>query len=61
MMKGKMIRDEIMRYVIVVALMVPVALVFHESILLNIMAIVYVFGLWLLIRREGKEDNKGNP
>lgn len=50
--KQRIMADRLIKWVIVVALMLPVGLVFNDNLAVQIIGGIYIFGMWLLLRNR---------
>lgn len=52
--------DNLLKYFLVLVVMLPVGMLFHDSLWLKLAAVVYIFGLWWLVRGKDEKE-QGNP
>ena len=52
----KVMMDRIFKCFLLLVLMLPIGMLFHENIWLRAMAVIYIFGLWWLVRKPSKDE-----
>lgn len=52
-----MIKERIIRAFLTLMAIMPVFLIFHENIYLQLVAVGYVFLIWLMIRKPSRKED----
>lgn len=52
----KVMMDRLLKYFLVLMVILPIGMMFHDSVWVKAMGVIYIFGLWWIARKPSRDE-----